>query len=109
MMPVKTKATIHEFTIVLANVEELTPDLADALYEVFDDGTAGFGSYNGYPQYFRENVYSYGDMVSITHGGHNLKIGADIKRNIENSEFDVSRPSYEMFDPLFFAADAPAE
>ena len=40
-MPVKTKATIHEFTIVLANVEELTPDLADALYEVFDDGTAG--------------------------------------------------------------------
>ena len=40
-MPVKTKATIHDFTIVLANVEELTPDLADALYEVFDDGTAG--------------------------------------------------------------------
>ena len=31
-MPVKTKATIHEFTIVLANVEELTPNLADALY-----------------------------------------------------------------------------
>lgn len=40
-MPVKTKATIHEFTIVLANVEELTPDLANGLYEVFDDGTAG--------------------------------------------------------------------
>ena len=40
-MPVKTRATIHDFTIVLANVEELTPDLADALYEVFDDGTAG--------------------------------------------------------------------
>ena len=40
-MPVKTKATIHEFTIVLANVEELTAELADALYEVFDDGTAG--------------------------------------------------------------------
>ena len=41
-MPVKTKATIHEFTIVLANVEELTPDLAEwRLYEVFDDGTAG--------------------------------------------------------------------
>jgi hypothetical protein len=32
---------IHEFTIVLAGVEELTPDLADALYLVFDDGTAG--------------------------------------------------------------------
>ncbi len=40
-MPVKTKAIEYEFTIVLADVEELTPDLADALYEVFEDGTAG--------------------------------------------------------------------
>src|SRR2546423_798374 len=40
-MPVKTRATLHEFTIVLAHVEELTPDLADALYEIIDDGTAG--------------------------------------------------------------------
>jgi hypothetical protein len=75
----------------------------------FDDGTAGFGSYNGYPQVFKENVYSYGDMVSISHGDHNIKIGVDFKRNIENSEFNVARPSYEMFDPIYFAADAPAE
>jgi outer membrane receptor protein involved in Fe transport len=75
----------------------------------FDDGTAGFGSYNGYPQYFKEHVYSYGDMVSISHGNHNIKVGVDIKRNLENSEFNVARPSYEMYDPIFFAADAPAE
>jgi outer membrane receptor protein involved in Fe transport len=76
---------------------------------LLDDGTAGFGSYSGYPQFFKEHVYTYSDMVSIAHGNHNFKIGADIRRNIENSEFSVARPSYEVFDPLFFAADAPAE
>ena len=40
-MPVKTRAKSHEFTIILAGVEELTPALADALYQVLDDGTAG--------------------------------------------------------------------
>ena len=75
----------------------------------FDDGTVGFGSYSGYPQFFKEHDYSYGDMVSISHGKHNIKVGVDFKRNIENSEFNVARPSYEMFDPIFFAADGPAE
>lgn len=74
-----------------------------------DDGTMGFGSYAGYPQFFKEHIYTYSDMVSISHGNHNIKIGADFRRNIENSIFSVARPSYEMFDPLFFAADAPAE
>jgi outer membrane receptor for ferrienterochelin and colicin len=73
----------------------------------FDDGAVGFGSYSGYPQFFKENIYTYSDMVAITHGNHNIKIGADFRRNIENSEFNVARPSYYFNDPLFFAADAP--
>jgi hypothetical protein len=73
----------------------------------FDDGSAGFGSYNGYPQYFRENIYSYSDMVSISHGNHNMKIGADFRRNIENSAFSIARGSYYFSDPIFFAADTP--
>src|SRR5207248_5722971 len=68
-----------------------------------DDGNAGFGSYNGYPQFFKEHEYSYGDMLSINHGSHNIRIGGDIKRNIENSEFNVARPSYEFFDSIYFA------
>ena len=72
-----------------------------------DDGSTGFGSYNGYPQFFRENIYTYGDMVSISRGKHNLKAGVDFRRNIENSEFNVARPSYYFFDQIFFAADAP--
>jgi carboxypeptidase family protein/TonB-dependent receptor-like protein len=73
----------------------------------FDDGSVGFGSYSGYPQFFKEHQYSYGDMLSISKGSHNIKAGVDIKRNLENSVFNVARPSYYFFDPLFFAADAP--
>ena len=73
----------------------------------FDDGSSGFGSYSGYPQFFKENVYSYSEMVSIGHGNHNMKIGADVRRNIENSQFNIARPSYYFSDPLFFAADTP--
>src|SRR5208283_4384322 len=73
----------------------------------FDDGSLGFGSYNGYPQYFRENIYTYSDMVSVNHGNHNMKIGVDFRRNIENSQFSVARGSYYFADPIFFAADAP--
>ena len=72
-----------------------------------DDGTMGFGSYNGYPQFFKENIYSYSDMVSLSHGNHNIKIGGDVRRNIENSEFDVSRPSYYFTDQLAFTGDIP--
>ncbi len=73
----------------------------------FADGTAGFGSYNGYPQSFKDNIYTYSDMVSIGHGNHNMKVGVDIRRNIENSEFNVGRPSYYFYDQVAFAADAP--
>jgi len=73
----------------------------------FDDGSAGFGSYSGYPQFFKENVYTYAEMVSVSHGNHNMKIGVDVRRNIENSQFNVARPSYYFSDPFFFAMDAP--
>jgi hypothetical protein len=70
------------------------------------DGTASMGSYNGYPQFFKEHEYSYGDMVSISHGNHNIKVGGEFRRNLENSQFNVARPSYLFGDPFQFAADA---
>jgi outer membrane receptor for ferrienterochelin and colicin len=73
----------------------------------FGDGTAFFGSYSGYPQTFKDNIYSYSDMISIGHGNHNMKVGVDFRRNIENSEFNVARPSYYFYDQVGFAADAP--
>ncbi len=75
----------------------------------FDSLEMGFGSYNGYPQFFKENIYTYADMLSITKGKHNLKMGYELRRNIENSEFNVSRPSYYFTDELTFSVDAPYE
>lgn len=72
-----------------------------------DDGHLGFGAYNGYPQFFIENVFNYQDLVSVKKGRHNLKMGFEVKRNQENSEFNVGRPSYYFLDPFFFAIDAP--
>jgi hypothetical protein len=73
----------------------------------FDDASAGFGSYSGYPQYFHENIYSYGEMMTFIKGRHTMKAGGDFRRNLENSEFDIARPSYYFMDQIFFAADAP--
>jgi Carboxypeptidase regulatory-like domain len=99
---------LNEFRAGYAqNVNLIGTNLPGVPYVLFDDGSAGFGSYNGYPQYFRENIYSYSDMVSVTHGNHNMKIGVDFRRNIENSQFSIARGSYYFSDPIFFAADAP--
>jgi Carboxypeptidase regulatory-like domain len=102
-------AVLNEFRAgytlnVTGDVNTATPGVPDLR---FDDGSMGFGSYSGYPQTFHENIYTYSDMVSISHGKHSMKIGVDFRRNIENSEFNVARPSYYFFDPLFFAADSP--
>jgi hypothetical protein len=73
----------------------------------FDTGEPQFGSYNGYPQAFVENIFDYKDMVTWVKGKHSMKFGAEYKRNQENSEFNVGRPSYYFFDPLYFAGDFP--
>ncbi|MFB3922684.1 MAG: carboxypeptidase regulatory-like domain-containing protein [Terriglobia bacterium] len=73
----------------------------------FDGGEANFGAYNGYPQFFIENIYQYSDMVSIVKGKHNMKMGGEVRFNQENSEFDVGRPSYYFFDMLYYTVDLP--
>jgi hypothetical protein len=92
-------ATIQSFNAALPGVPQIG----------FGDLSVGFGSYSGYPQTFHDNIYSYSDMVSVTHSNHSLKFGADLRRNIENSQFSVGRPYYYFYDPILFAADAPAE
>ena len=108
---------IHNFTAILLNEfragyaengSSVGVNLPGVPYIGFSDSTAGFGSYNGYPQVFHENVYNYVDMISLSHGKHSLKAGAEIRRNMENSNSNVGRPSYYFFDQLFFAIDQPA-
>ncbi|MGA2981750.1 MAG: TonB-dependent receptor [Terriglobales bacterium] len=99
---------LNEFRLgYTQNNTQIGTNLPGVPYIGFADGVLGFGSYNGYPQYFKDHEYSYGDMVSISHGNHSFKIGADLRRNIENSIFNVARPSYTFLDPIYFAGDTP--
>ena len=99
---------LNEFRAGYAqNGHVVTADQPGVPAIAFDDGTLGFGSYAGYPQTFHENIYDYTDLVSVTHGKHNLKVGGELRRNIENSNWDAGRPSYYFFDSLFFAIDSP--
>ncbi|HEY2934208.1 MAG TPA: TonB-dependent receptor [Acidobacteriota bacterium] len=70
-------------------------------------GTSTFGAYNGYPQRFHENVFTYADILSVTRGRHGIKMGAEFRRNQENSEFNVGRPSYYFYDLIYLALDDP--
>jgi hypothetical protein len=74
---------------------------------ILDDAILGFGNGGPAGQIFRETTYNYSDLVSITHGKHNLRTGGELRRNLENSDLNAGRPDYEFFDSLFFAIDAP--
>lgn len=67
----------------------------------FGTGEVNFGGYNGYPQLFHEEQFQFSDMVIVSRGKHNLKMGAEGARNYENSEFNVGRPSIYFSDSLF--------
>jgi hypothetical protein len=70
-------------------------------------GTSYFGAYNGYPQLFTENVFTYSDVINITKGKHGMKTGVEFRRNQENSNFDVGRPSYYFYGLVYLALDDP--
>ncbi|HEY6304510.1 MAG TPA: carboxypeptidase regulatory-like domain-containing protein [Terriglobales bacterium] len=89
------------------NNTQITSNIPGVPQVNFNDGTAGIGSYNGYPQYFKDHEYSYGDMVSISHGNHSFKMGVDVRRNLENSLFSVARGSYTFNDAIYFAGNTP--
>jgi hypothetical protein len=76
-----------------------------ALY--LDDGSLGFGSSAELPETLHESIYTLSDSVALSRGKHEVKVGAELRRNIENSGSNLGRPSYNFFDPLFFAIDAP--
>ena len=97
------RAGFNRDTIAIAPLKSQfgVPDIG------FDTGNAPFGSYNGYPQFFNEDIFDFKDLVSIVKGTHSVKVGAELKRNYENSEFNVGRPSYYFFDPVYFASDLP--
>jgi hypothetical protein len=71
------------------------------------NGVTYFGAYNGYPQSFHENTFTYSDVISISKGNHGMKMGVTYQRNQENSEFNVGRPSYTFYGLVYLALDDP--
>ncbi len=67
----------------------------------------GFGNGPTAGAIIRESTYDYSDLISFTHRKHNLRAGAELRRNLENSDAGSGRPIYDFFDSLFFAIDAP--
>jgi len=52
---------------------------------------SGFGASNGFPQFFTENEFQYKDDISVTHGKHTLKFGAEYRRTRNGSSFDNNK------------------
>ncbi len=103
-----TPTLLNEFRTGYAlNASAIKVPLPGVPSILFDDATLGFGTEKGAPQNFRENIYNYNDVLSFAQGKHNLKTGIELRRNIENSDFNAGRPEYSFFDSLFFAVDAP--
>jgi hypothetical protein len=71
------------------------------------DSIMGFGNGPTAGAIIRESTYDYSDLASLTHGKHSLRVGAELRRNLENSDAGSGRPIYDFFNSLFFAIDAP--
>src|SRR5208282_1746653 len=51
----------------------------------------GFGASDAIPQFFTENEFQYKDDISVTHGKHTLKFGAEYRRTRNGSSFDMDK------------------
>jgi Carboxypeptidase regulatory-like domain len=52
---------------------------------------SSFGAANTFPQFFTENEFQYKDDLSVTHGKHTLKFGAEYRRTRNGSSFDNNK------------------
>lgn len=65
-----------------------------------NDIIMGFGNGPTAGAIIRESTYDYSDLISFTHRKHNLRAGAELRRNLENSDAGSGRPIYQFFDSL---------
>jgi len=82
---------------------------ADAFGDlVFDDGTIPIGGELFIPRKFIFNTFAVTDTFARVIGHHSLKIGGDVRRIQENSDYTLETyPYYEFASIEAFAADAP--
>jgi hypothetical protein len=53
----------------------------------FDSFAVGFGQYSGFPQLFTDTQFQYQDSLSVVHGKHSFKGGAEYRRTRNGSSF----------------------
>jgi hypothetical protein len=76
----------------------------------FDDGTIPFGGELFIPRDFVFNTFAVTDTFTRVIGHHSLKVGGDVRRIQENSNYPLETyPFYEFasIGPFDFGADAP--
>jgi outer membrane receptor protein involved in Fe transport len=75
---------------------------------VFDDGTIPMGGELFIPRTFIFNTFAVTDTFTRVIGRHSLKIGGDVRRIQENSDYTLETyPYYEFASISAFAANAP--
>jgi hypothetical protein len=67
----------------------------------FDNGFNGFGGDDFVPRNFVFNNFTYADTLSWQHGRHAIKIGAEIQRLDENSDYKSDTTGYYEFQDQF--------
>lgn len=93
-------------TAGILKAQGLPPDAFGDL--VFDDGTIPIGGELFIPRKFIFNTFAVTDTFTHTFGRHSLKIGGDVRRIQENSNYTLeTHPFYEFGSIQAFAADAP--
>jgi len=71
----------------VANFTAPGTDGVSAIATAVDPLSTSFGSTPGIPQFFTENQFQYKDDISITHGKHSFKTGAEYRRTRNGSSF----------------------
>jgi hypothetical protein len=71
---------------------------APNILTAFDEPNISIGNTPDFPQFFTENEFSYKDDLSVTHGKHNFKGGAEFRRTRNGSSFDSFKYGYIAVD-----------
>jgi Carboxypeptidase regulatory-like domain len=66
----------------------------------WDESELAYGNASNLPQFFTENEFIYRDDVSITHGKHNFKTGAEFRRTRNGSSFDAYKNSLQYISGI---------
>lgn len=73
-----------------------------------DDFTYGFGSSYVLPYFFTYNTFELKDMLSLTIGRHAIRLGGQIRRIQENSDYGLGSRGWFEFSDIFDFADDEA-